>query len=176
MALFFVNALADLKRQFFITYCSSRMLFEQIVTHMRRHFNSESRKLSLQSDMYILNLTTFMKYHGISDQSQGLPKIINHIYALAPQLPHGFGDDACRASYFRRAVMRFPWAQNPIVQLTTSRYNFIHLIIVLNESLHFEEEISLSRTDAQDVLFGQYLNDTRDVSRHSQGTSNCHKW
>ena len=72
--------------------------------------------------------------------------------------------------------MRFPWAQNPIAQLTTSQYTFIQSITALNESLQFDLEMSLSRTDAQDVVFEQYLNDPRDVSRHSQSTSNRHRW
>ena len=135
MSLFFVSALSDPAQQFFLTHCSSRMPFDQIVTHIRRHFNSESRKLSLLSDMDSLNLVTFMKKYEISNHSLGLKKIIDHINALAPQLPRGFGDNAHKTRYLRRAVMRFPWAQNPIAQLTTSQYTFVHVVILVSGSL-----------------------------------------
>ena len=41
-----------------------------------------------------LNLYTFMKKADLSDYSQGLLKLVDHIIALAPQLPQSFGDDA----------------------------------------------------------------------------------
>ena len=94
MPLLFENAVADPARQFFLTHCSSRMPFDQINSHMQRHFNSESRKLTLQSDMDSLNLSSFMNKHNKSDNSQGLAKLVDHINALDPQLPEGFGDDA----------------------------------------------------------------------------------
>ena len=174
MSLFFVNALADPARQFFLTHCSSRMPFDQITSQKRRYFNSESRKLRLQSDMDSLNLSSFMNKHNVSDYSQGLAKRVNHINALAPELPQGFGDDAHKTRHLRRAIRQFLWALNPIAQLTTSRYTFVQFITALNESLQLKEE--LYRAYGSDMLYGQCINDTRDVSRHRSDLSKPSRW
>ena len=71
-----------------------------------------------------LDLSAFMTKHQVTDYSDGITKIVNHINALAPQLPNGFGDDAHKTRYLRRAVMRFEWAHQLISQLTPVRYTF----------------------------------------------------
>ena len=58
MSLFFVNALADPARQFFLTHCSPHMNFEQIAALMREQYNSETTKLQLQSEMDSLDIST----------------------------------------------------------------------------------------------------------------------
>ncbi len=120
MSLFFVNALADPARQFFLTQCLTRMTFEHIATIMRPHYNPDTRKLHLQFEVDGLELSSSMHKHRIRDISTGLRKMVNHINALAHQLPPGFRDDAHKTRYLRRAVMRHEWAQQPISQLTTS--------------------------------------------------------
>ena len=116
-----------------------------------------------------LNLFSFMNNHNISDYSQGLDKLVNYINALAPELPQGFGEDANKTRYLRRAVMQFPCAQNPIDELTMSRYTSVEFNTAFNESLQLKEELSCAH--ASDILYGQYINDPRDVSRHSSDES-----
>ena len=94
MSLPFVNRLANPAREFFLSHCSPNMPLDQIIMRMKRHFNSESRKLASQYEMDGLNLTKFMEKNEISDQSRGLSKLVDYVNALAPQLPQGFGDDA----------------------------------------------------------------------------------
>lgn len=113
MSLFFVNALADPARQFFLSNCSPTMPINVIATHMRRHYNSETRKLQIQSKMDSLDLGIFMQKNEITDQAIGLSRLVDHINELAPQLPYGFGDDAHKTRYLRRAVMRLRFAQQP---------------------------------------------------------------
>jgi len=161
MSLFFVNTLADPARQFFLTHCSPHMPFEQIATQMRRHYNSESKKLQLQSEMDSLDLTTFMHKHQLVDFGTGLTKLVDYINALAPQLPTGFGDDPHKTRYLRRAVMSLEWAQQPISQVTTARYTFVQFITALQESLQLQEEIS--RAQATGINYGQYVNNPRDI-------------
>ena len=161
MSLFFVNALADPARQYFLTHCSTSMPFDLIATHMRRHYNSETRKLQNQSEMDSLELTSFMHKHGVTDLNDGLTKIVNHINALAPQLPTGFGDDAHKTRYLRRAVLGHSFAQQPIAQITSARYTFTQFQTALKESLQLREE--LSRARAPDMNYGQYVRDPRDV-------------
>ena len=130
---FFVDALENPAPLFFLTHCSSRMPFEQIISIMRLHFNSESWKLNPQSDMDSPNFYTFMKKADLSDYSQGLPKLVDHINALAPQLPQCFGDGAHKTQYLHCAVMQFQWAKASIAQLMTSRYflRFVDTTVVL---------------------------------------------
>ena len=111
MSLFFISALADPAREFFLSNCSPSMPFNEIVSKMHRHYNSETRKLQLQSEMDSLDIGEFMKKRSMTDVSEGLIEICGHINALASQLPSGFGDDAHKTRYLRRAVMRFEWAK-----------------------------------------------------------------
>ena len=150
------------------------MPFEQITSIMRHNFNSESRKLTLKTDIDSLNLYTFMKKADLRDYSQSLSKLVDRINALAPQLPQGFGDDAHKTRYLRRAVMRLQWVQIPIAQLTTGRYTFVQFITALNESSQLQEE--MSRAGAHESLYGQYLNDSRDISRQNINKSRSSRW
>ena len=65
LSLFFVYALADPAGQFFWAACSSRMTFDQIGASMKRHYNSESRKLQLQSEMDSLDLSACITRHEV---------------------------------------------------------------------------------------------------------------
>ena len=101
MSLFFVNAPTDPARQFFLNNCNTSTLYEKIVTIMRRYYNSETRKLQLQSEMDSPDLAYFMCKKQISDSSQGLIMIVNHVDAQAPEFPGGFGNDFHMTRYLR---------------------------------------------------------------------------
>ena len=105
MSLFFVNALADPTRQYFLTHCSSNLRFQEIVKIMHRQYSSEARKLQIQSEMGSLDLTVYMHNNDIKNSRIGLTRIIDRIDSLAPQLPAGFAEDAYKTRYIRRAVI-----------------------------------------------------------------------
>ena len=163
MSLFFINALADPARKFFLSNCSPSMPFKEIVSRMHPHYNSETRKLQLQSEMDSLDLGEFMKKRSMTDVSESLIKIYDNINALASQLPSGFGDDTHKTRYLRRAVVRFEWAKQPISMVTTSRYSFTQFLTALQESIQLNEE--LTRANAPGVNYGQYVNKPHDF-RH----------
>ena len=140
MSLFFVTALADPARQFFLTNCSTHMEIYEITKIMSRHYNSETRKLQLQSEIDSRDLPSFMRKHQITDNSLGLTKLVDHINALAPQLPVGFGNEIYKTRYLCRAVMRLEWAQQPISQVATSKYTFIQFVTALQESIQLLEK------------------------------------
>ena len=71
MSLFFVNALADPARDFFFFHCSLSTLFDEIVALMRCHYNSETRKLQLQSEIDSLDLGVSMQKNEIRSFSDG---------------------------------------------------------------------------------------------------------
>ena len=174
MSLFFVNDLVDPARQFFLTHCFSRMQFDEIIAHMRRRYESDTRQLQLQSEMDSLSLPSFMHKRRITEITSGLAMLVDYINALAPQLPRGFGDDAHKTRYLLRAVMSYDWAQQPISQLTTSRYTFVQLITALNESLQLLDEISRARTT--DIQYRQYFRDHRDVRKQRNGRQDQRGW
>ncbi len=108
-----------------------------------------------------LVLTAFMRKHKISDCARGLMKLTDHINAMAPQLPSGFGNDVHNTRYLRRAVMRYDWAKQPIASVTTARYTFTQSITALQESLQLNKD--LSPTFASNINYGQYLHNPKDV-------------
>ena len=67
MSMFFINALEDPSRQYFLANCNSQMEYSQNIPIMRCHYNSETRKLQLQSDVDSLELGSFMRKHHIND-------------------------------------------------------------------------------------------------------------
>ena len=163
MSLFFINALAYPAREFFLSNCSPSLPFNEIVSRMHRHYNSETRKLQLESEMDSLDLGEFLKKRSMADVSEGLIKIRDHINALASQLPSGFGDEAHEARYLRRAFMRFEWAKQPIFMVTTSQYSFTQFLTALQEGIELNEELTCA--NAPGVNYGRYVNNPHDV-RH----------
>ncbi len=69
------------------------MDYADIAALMWHDYNSETRNLQLQSEMDALELAYFMHKHQYIDPALGLSKKIDHINALAPRLPQGFGDN-----------------------------------------------------------------------------------
>ena len=170
-SLFFINALSDLARQFFLTNCSSEVPFNQIKSIMQRRYSSDTRKVQIQSEMDSLDLRAFMEKNQITDYAYGLSKLIDHIYALSPQLPQGFNDDAHKTRYLRRAVMSQDWAQTAISHIATSKYSLIQFVTALRENIQLQEERSRAR--APDLyLCGQYLNHPGDVAKPNNRNGN----
>ena len=151
------------------------MGFGDIAMKMRRHYNSDARKLSLQSEMDSLDLATFMQKHEITDFSMGLKRLVDSVNGLAPQLFHGFGDGKHKIRYLRRAVMSFDWARNPLSQITTSQYSFDQFVKALNKAIQLQAEISRTRTTGID--YGQYLTHPSDApDRHGNYGRRTTRW
>ena len=93
-----------------------------------------------------------------------MTRLVDHINAIASQLPTGFGDDSHKARYLRRAVIRFDWAQNSIAQVATSKYTFTQFITPLQESMQITEEINRARALGTNYI--HYLNN-RKSARHA---------
>ena len=72
--------------QLFQTNCSSRNPLDQIKLVMRKHYNSETRNLQLQSEVDSIELSSFMRKHNFSEISIGLSRFVDRINALAPKL------------------------------------------------------------------------------------------
>lgn len=98
MSLFFVKAVVDLDRKVFVTYCTLRMSLDRIATNNQRHYDSDTRKQRSQYEMDSIDLFSFMDKNQLTDQKVGLPKLVQHINALALQLPTEFGDNSHKAA------------------------------------------------------------------------------
>ncbi len=110
---------------------------------MRRHYNSETLKLQLQSEMDSLELKSFMRRHKSSNHTERLAKLVDYIKILASQLLEGFGDDQHETQYLLRALMSYDRVQQPISQLITARYAFTPFMTSLNEILQLQEKFPL---------------------------------
>ncbi len=111
-----------------------------------------------------LDLISFIRKHQIVDHATRLTRLADHINALAPQLPSGFGNDSHKMRYLRRAVMRKDWAKQLISLVTTARYTYTQFINALQESVQLSEELSLAQ--APEISYGQYVHNPRDVRYH----------
>lgn len=89
--------------------------------------------------MDTIDLAAFMTKRTLTDNSDGFKNTSDHINALTTQLPFGFGDDAHKTPYLRRAVMRMNWAEQPILMVNSSRFTFMQFLAALQESLHINE-------------------------------------
>ena len=112
-----------------------------------------------------LDLSAFMRKSHYVDFTTGLRKLVYHINALAPQLPHGFGDDAHKKRFLRRAVMKHNWANTPISQIASARYSFGQFITALQESWNLQDEVSRASAPADPIInYSQYVSDSRNLS------------
>ena len=161
MSLFFVKALTDPECDFLLTSYTPCMPFDQIAYVMCRHFNSDTRKLQLQSEMDSRVSSSFMRNNNITDPYVRLTKVVNGINALAPKLLAGFGDDPHKTRYLLRTVVGLDLAQQTIAQIASLRYTLNQFITALQESSQLREE--LSHTAASDLHCGQYVNHPRSV-------------
>ena len=66
MSLFFINALSDTGRQFFLTNCSSDMPFDQIMSIMRRNYSSDSE---VGSKLNFEHLNVQVLFHTIHNRT-----------------------------------------------------------------------------------------------------------
>lgn len=105
---------------------------------MRRYYNSETKKLLIQLETDSLDLSVLMSKHQQTDYGDNLAKLVNHINALAPQLPQGFGGDSYKTLYLRRAVKRHECSLQPISHLTTARNTFTQFNTSLNGTLQLK--------------------------------------
>ena len=76
-----------------------------------------------------------MRKQKILDQPEGLTRILDHICALAPQLPQGFGVHAHKIRIHCCALMGLSFSQQQIFQLATARYTFTKITSALKKSL-----------------------------------------
>lgn len=81
--LIFGNALADHRRQHFVSHYSLEVSFDQKFSMMRRHYSSDTQKLKIQSEMGSFGLSSFMHERSITDKFCGLSRMIDHSNALA---------------------------------------------------------------------------------------------
>lgn len=94
------------------------------VANIMKEFDSDSRKLQVQSTFKRLKLNIFMSMYSITSLSTGLTKIVEKIEHLTPQCPAGFRSRENKKRFLRGAVITYEWARSLLQSMTSDRYNF----------------------------------------------------
>ena len=66
------------------------MPYQMIVDKLRARYNTPHRKLSLQSEVDSLDFDEFMTRHQIQYEKECLPRMVEYLNNITPQLVDGF--------------------------------------------------------------------------------------
>lgn len=152
---FFINIFEGAARDFFFENCRDDMSFSQLAEVMVREYDSDARRLAIQSELEILTMEKFMRDREITDDATGLAKIVEHINVLTPQGPPNFRSENNKIRYLRHAVLTKPWAERAIGNITTAKYSFNSFVTALREQLQLEVEKGLRASDPSSTTFYQ---------------------
>lgn len=88
-------------------------------------YTGDARQLQVKWTLEPLRLRSFMKEKEVTDITEGLTKLFDHINALTPQCPFDFWSDAHIADYLRKVVTEDQsWSRIPIQNIKSQGYCF----------------------------------------------------
>ena len=171
---FFICIFSGPARNFFFENINPRMTYEQMRNVMINEYDSDARRLQVQSELENLRLADLMAEKSITDQSAGLTELVDKINSMVPQCPPEFRSEQNKIRFLRGSVLGMPWASNPIAQITTAKYSFNGFVTALRESLQLmREQVRIkpmpSRAFSNEVLFQRYGRDPRQVRNNRRG-------
>ena len=91
--------------EFYLKEINPKMPFQMVVDRLRARYNTPHRKLSLQSEVYSLNLDDFMVRHQIQDEKECLRRMVEYLDNNIPQLVDCFHTESNKIRYLRKAVL-----------------------------------------------------------------------
>ena len=151
----FVNIFSGPARDFYFDNTREEMGYRQLVRVMIDEYDSDARRLAVQSELEMLTLHRLMVEKGISDEGVGLSKLVERINVLTPQCPPNFRSESNKIRYLRSAVLDRDWAQTPVSNITTAQYSFNSLVTALREQLQLQAE-KKSRNPQVATLYQRY--------------------
>lgn len=96
------------------------MTFAQLAQVMISEYNSNARRLGVQSQLETLTNEAYMTENEIADYVVGLAKVVDHISILTPQCPANLRSESNKIRFWRHAVLSRPWAERAIGNITTA--------------------------------------------------------
>ncbi len=131
----FVNIFKGNARRLFLSNVKPGMSFEHLERIMREEYDSSARQIQVQSELETLALRRCMASKGITEESDGLKRLVYHISVLSPRGQKEFRCDAQRVRYLRNAVLDLEWAKQPVSQCKSAKYTFNGFATALREAL-----------------------------------------
>lgn len=96
---FFVIVFGDQARDYFFDNCRDDMTFTQLACVIASKYDSDARRLVVQSELEMLTLENFMAERNIFDNATRLFSIAEHINVLKPQCHPSFCSDSNKIHY-----------------------------------------------------------------------------
>ena len=145
------------------------MSFEQMAQTMLHEYNSDSRQMQVKDRLETLRLKSYMNENGISDVSEGLSKLVEHIEEFSPQCHVDFRSDTHKINYLRKAVAEYKeWSQSPIQRITSGKFTFNGFVTALDEAIQNLKEIDLISGRSTDLKYtGHIDSDDTFISRYA---------
>lgn len=120
------------------------MNFAEKARRMLSEYASDARQLQVKGTLEAFRLRSFMKEKDITDITEGLTKLVDHINELTSQCPVDFRSDDHKVDYLRKAVTEYQsWFRIPIQNITSQCYSFTKLVTTLHESIQNLRQIRL---------------------------------
>ena len=101
----FINCFAGNARSFFFDNCKDHMSFDELAKTMIHEYDSDARRLAVQSELEMMTLSRVMLNHDITDEGDALNKIVYRINILTPQCPPEFRSESNKIRFLRSAVL-----------------------------------------------------------------------
>lgn len=95
----FINIIAGAARIFFFGNCSDEINFRQLMKVMLDEYDSEARRLYVQSELEMLTLKKIMSDHQLIEEGAGLAKLVDRINILLPQCPTNFRSESNKVRF-----------------------------------------------------------------------------
>ncbi len=120
----FVNVFKGAARNFVFDHFEANMSYLVLVAMMKAEYDSDSHQFQIYHELESLRLSSFMRRKEITDDSVGLPEVVDKINHLTPKCPPNFCKEENKTRFLRNAVRDAPWAFTPISQLPTMKFSF----------------------------------------------------
>ena len=146
------------------------MSYDELVEVMTGEYDNEARQLSVLTELSTLTFEKIRRKADVSDADECLTRLVDTINSLAPQCPPAFRRDENKSHFLRQAVIRQPWAEAAIADITSSGYSFNKFVTSLRVKMQlFEEKKSLQpENDTQaDTLYQRYGRPPSHVTRRA---------
>lgn len=130
--------------------------------------------LLVSSRSSILEQRRFQKFTDekkITDPSEGLKGLIEHIELLLPPAPEAYQHESHNISFLKKSIIDQSWAKEPIKNINALNYNFSSFITALYDSIQADKELESAKleSDAESIE-----NFTRNEEHLNPSMANTH--
>lgn len=154
--------------------------FQQAVDMINQEYNSPVRQARVKNYLNSLRISDFV--NGGMEVSAALAKVYRLVLQLSRQVPTSHRGDAHRIEFLRRAVIGYPWSNEPLSRVATHKLSFQQIYGELEAALQLEKESKIAtlrdkigRSEQQtrdDIVGVNFAGQGRYSRRREQGSWN----